>query len=268
MVDIKNKRCELCTSKPSYDFKDGKGARCAKHKIEGMINIFNKRCEDCDSIASFGYPGGKRTCCSFHVKTGMVDLTHKACKTVGCTIIVASKYNGYCYRCFIHTFPDNKIVRNHKIKERAVADYVSETYSNLSLVFDKPVEGGCSNKRPDIFIDMCAYVIVIEIDENQHSAYDCSCENKRLMQLFLDAGSRPLHMIRFNPDQYYDDRQKSIPSCWGMTKERGLLVVKDAKKIEWIQRLDALKSAIDLVMSMCEHKEISVKHLFYDGFKM
>ena len=237
MVDVHNRQCrtEGCTSKPSYDVPGGKGvccAKCAKMAPEFMVNVFNKQCKLCPTLVS-----------------------NKA-------------YKGYCYRCFIHTFPDNDIVRNHKTKERAVADFLRETYPDLDLVFDRSVIGGCSNKRPDVFLDMGDSVLVVEIDENQHSAYECSCENRRLMQLFEDAGSRPLHMIRFNPDQYYDQNQKSVPSCWGITKERGLMVVKDAKKKEWEHRLDTLKNTINIVMDITEHKEISVTHLFYDGFKV
>lgn len=46
------------------------------------------------------------------------------------------------------------------------------------------------------------------------------------------------------------------------------MVVKDAKKKEWEHRLNTLKNAINIVMDMTDQKEISVTHLFYDGFKV
>ena len=43
---------------------------------------------------------------------------------------------------------------------------------------------------------------MVEVDENQHNNYDCSCENKRLMELAQDLGHRSMVVIRFNPDAY------------------------------------------------------------------
>jgi len=189
------------------------------------------------------------------------------CHTLHCNTIAANKaYKGYCYRCFINTYPDNQIVSNHKTKERAVADFVRDAYPDLTIVFDHRVADGCSRRRPDILMDLGDYVIITEIDENQHKTYDCSCENKRLMQLFTDVGGRPLVMVRFNPDQYYDQCNKSVASCWGYTKEKGLCVVKTNKTTEWDQRLATLKTTLDLVIAQGTEKEIDVYHLYYDGF--
>jgi hypothetical protein len=113
---------------------------------------------------------------------------------------------------------------------------------------------------------MGAYVLVVEVDENQHEAYICSCENRRIMELFTDAGNRPLVMIRFNPDQYYNQKKKSVSSCWGHTKDKGLSIVKPGKTAEWEQRLATLKTTLDLVISEGTDSEVRVIHLFYDGF--
>jgi hypothetical protein len=113
---------------------------------------------------------------------------------------------------------------------------------------------------------MGEYVVVTEIDENQHQAYDCSCENKRLMELFQDAGNRPLVMIRFNPDQYYDQHENSVASCWGYTETQGLCAIKKNKVAEWAARLATLKTTLDLVFSQGPTKEVDVIHLYYDGF--
>lgn len=112
------------------------------------------------------------------------------------------------------------------------------------------------------------HTIVIEIDENQHEDYECSCENKRLMELFQDAGgNRPFTMIRFNPDEYFTLDGKCKGSCFGYTKEKGLCIVKNEKKTEWKQRLDTLRKHIDFVINdVKERKEIDVIHLYYDGY--
>jgi hypothetical protein len=86
------------------------------------------------------------------------------------------------------------------------------------------------------------------------------------MELFQDAGSRPLVMVRFNPDKYINQKQKSVASCWGYTQGRGLCTVKPNKTAEWAQRLATLKTTLDLVMSQGTDSEVRVIHLFYDGF--
>jgi len=164
----------------------------------------------------------------------------------------------------MYTFPDSPILRNHKTKERHVADFMRAEFPDYTLVFDKRVEGGCSARRPDILLDMGDYVIVIEVDENQHQSYDCTCENKRIMQIFQDCGSRPLTMIRFNPDQYYDNQGRSVPSCWEIAKSTGICIVKTKKKDEWANRLASLADTIKLQTQLEEHKDIDVVHLFYD----
>ena len=197
----------------------------------------------------------------------MVNLMSRMCITPKCTTMASNKaYKGHCYRCFINTYPDNQVVRNHKTKERDVADFIRATYADLTIAFDQRVADGCSLRRPDILMDMGEYVIIVEIDENQHTSYDCSCENKRLMQLFTDIGSRPLVMIRFNPDQYYDLSKKSVASCWGYTEGRGICVVKPNKTTQWAQRLETLKTTVDLILTEGSKKEIDVIHLYYDGF--
>jgi len=175
-------------------------------------------------------------------------------------------YKGHCYRCFVNLFPDNTIVRLHRTKERAVADYIKAEYPNLTITFDRTVADGCSRRRPDILMDFGEYVIITEVDENQHDAHVYSCENKRMMQLFTDIGNRPLVMIRFNPDRYYDQKQRSVASCWDYTKDKGLCTIKKSKTAEWAQRLATLKTTLDLVIAKGTKKEIDIIHLFYDGF--
>jgi hypothetical protein len=85
-------------------------------------------------------------------------------------------------------------------------------------------------------------ILIIEIDENQHLDYDCSCENKRIMELSQDVGHKPIVFIRFNPDEY-DNDEIAISSCWG-TDQKGISVVKKSKTKEWEKRLNTLKEQI------------------------
>jgi hypothetical protein len=268
MVNVTCKRCEHdeCNKHPSFNTPgETKGIYCADHKKEGMMNLKGKRChqEGCDKISNYNTPGEtKGIYCVAHKKAGMEDVKNTRCKL--CPMRVTNKYSGYCYRCYIHKYPDSPILRNHKTKERHVADFVRGAFPEYEFKFDQRVSDGCSKRRPDILLDMGAFVLIIEIDENQHQDYDCSCENKRLMEIFRDCGSRSMAFLRFNPDDYVNSTGKRIASCWGITKDRGLFTVKENKKSEWSTRLNALVDTIKMQLDLEERKDIDVVHLFYD----
>jgi hypothetical protein len=142
----------------------------------------------------------------------------------------------------MNIFPDKPVSRNYKTKEYSVVEYVKTNFPEMSWVADKIVNSGCSKRRPDLLLDLGYQVIIVEVDENQHIDYDCSCENKRIMELSQDVGHRPIVFIRFNPDEYEKDGI-NISSCWGCDKT-GLCVVKKSKKNEWTERLHVLEETI------------------------
>jgi len=104
--------------------------------------------------------------------------------------------------------------------------------------------------------------------ENQHRAYDCSCENKRLMELFVDGGRRPMTVIRFNPDGYVHHGGNKVRSCWVYTDTKGLCRVGKTRREEWQSRLQTLRTALERACSAEMEKEIDVIHLFYDGWSL
>jgi hypothetical protein len=98
-------------------------------------------------------------------------------------------------------------------------------------------------------LDLGYQIIVIEIDENQHADYDCSCENKRLMELSQDLGHRPVIFIRFNPDEYMNKESGKVTSCWGYTK-MGISAIKKntSKRMDTETRITSTTNII-LVLS-------------------
>jgi hypothetical protein len=196
---------------------------------------------------------------------GMTDIKHPKCKSEWCSTRVSNTfYEGYCMYCFMHLFPDKPIARNYKTKETAVVQFVKEHFPDIDIVTDKQIQGGCSRRRPDIFIDLGYQIIIVEIDENQHTDYDCSCENKRIMELSQDVGHRPIIFIRFNPDDYEKD-DSIIKSCWGNNKQ-GICCVKKSKQKEWNSRLQVLQETIAywLQPNNKTNRYIQVVQLYYD----
>jgi len=272
MVDVKHKRCEHlgCETRPNYNLPGETKARfCSEHKLEGMEDIKNKKCEhpDCSKIPNYNLPGEtKARFCAEHKLEGMVNVISKMCKTPLCDTFIKNKYRGYCLRCFMYMFPNEPVTRNYKTKETATVDRIREEFEDkVDLTTDKIVSGGCSKRRPDCYIDLGYQVIIIEVDENQHIDYDCSCENKRTMELSRDFGHRPIVFIRFNPDKYIRDGDV-ITSCWG-TNKKGITTVKKSKVKEWNTRLNTL---IDTIKYWIEpenktSKTVEVIQLYYDN---
>ena len=162
----------------------------------------------------------------------------------------------------MHLFPDKPRAKNYKTKEIAVSQYVKNQFNKIDIITDKIIQGGCSRRRPDIFIDLGFQIIIVEVDENQHIDYDCSCENKRIMELSKDVDHRPIIFIRFNPDDYETSKNK-ITSCWGINKS-GLCSIKKSKEKEWNERLQVLYNTINYWLENKTIKMVEIIQLFYD----
>ena len=232
-----------------------------------MVDVKNKTCihPNCKTRPIYNTEGEKIALyCSIHKLEGMVDVKNKTCKSEWCSIRVQEKYDGYCLRCYIYLFPDKPVARNYKTKEYAVVEFVKSKFTDLNWIADKIINGGCSKRRPDLLLDLWNQIIIIEIDENQHTDYDCSCENKRIMELSQDLGHRPIIFIRFNPDNY-EKNGKTVSSCWGNDK-KGLCVIKKSKKDEWNNRLKILEEQINYWTNPVNtiNKTIETIQLFYD----
>ena len=269
MINVVHKTCceEGCKKIPIFNVEgETKGLYCAQHRKDGMIDVKNRTCceEGCKKNSYFNVEGEtKGLYCTQHKKDHMVDVKNKKCISEWCnTQINNQKYNGYCLRCFMYLFPDKPVARNYKTKEFAVVEYIKNNFPDVDWIADKIVNGGCSKRRPDLLLDLGYQVLLIEIDENKHSGYDCSCDNKRLMQLSQDIGHCPIIFIRFNPDAYTNNNGLKIKSCWG-TNGNGICIVDKSKKTEWQERLDCLKDQVEYWIDNSTQKTIEVIELFY-----
>ena len=202
--------------------------RICKHK---------KRKENCNDLTC---NGGSALCC-----------------VPSCDKYSSKKYRGHCMTCFMSLFPAETVFRNYKTKEGAVLCHIRQYFSDLIIPNDRRIDGGCSRKKPDFFIELLTHVIIIEVDENAHMTYDQGCENKRIMGLSEDIAHRPMVLIRFNPDKNNDG-----PSCWGVDGN-GLAIVKKKQASEWQKRLVALTAAISFWITTIPDKTVELIKLFY-----
>ena len=257
MIDVLSESCqyEECNKRSTFNHTGQKAKFCSTHKEDGMIDVRTPRCEhtECMTVPVFNISGMKRgRFCFEHREPGMEDVKNPRCRTPMCDVIL-SHGKDYCARCFAYMFPGEK-KGYFKTREMKLKEYLESQYMDKTITHDKRVE--CHLYRPDFVFDMGSHTIVIEIDENQHRSYDTSCDNKRLMSIFEGLGSRPMVMVRFNPDRY-----DSTPGCF---KKDGQL---SGNGKEWKLRTGKIKERIDHWVCTQPGREISVEHLFFDTIR-
>lgn len=167
-----------------------------------------------------------------------------------------------CLRCFIYTYPDQKVSKHYKIKEQHVADFIQQKYADYDMTFDKQIEGGCSRRRPDILMELGTHTIIVEVDENQHESYDTTCEIARINELFTDLADRPIVLMRFNPDAYKVGEIKH-QSSFKVHGRTGVPMIRDTT--EWNSRLNALDQVISRWTSEIPDELITIENLFFDS---
>lgn len=272
MINLINKTCECPENRrPAFGFiGDGKATCCKKCKKPGMKNIVTPTC-NCESKKQpiFGFPGERPTCCYSCKTDDMIDrINDKNMCSMNCgTRANSKKYQGYCFNCFINTYPDNEIVRNYKVKERHFTDYVEKLFPG-KFTFDKRIDGGCSGRRPDMFLDLLTHTIHVEIDEHDHIDRESTCESAKITGTFVDLAERPMVLIRLNPDKYSDVNGKKVGSCFKYHKTTGACMIRDKKELS--MRQETLISRLRYWMSgyNIPDKSISIEHHYGKDYDM
>jgi len=271
MINIISKTCiyKNCTKIPFYNYIDKiTGIYCNLHKLTDMIDVKSKRCKiiGCIKRPIYNLIGQKDGLyCFDHKLKDMIDVKSKKCKSTFCSTVIGNnkKYDEYCLFCYANLFPDKKISTNFKTKEREVVNFILNNFKDKTWIIDKKITDGCSQRRPDLLLDLGYQIIIIEIDENQHIKYDCNCDNKRLMEISQDLGHRNIIFIRFNPDDYINSKNIKINSCWKLNNNGNLIL---HNKENWYNRLESLKDQIEYWIDNKTDKMIEIIQLYYDSF--
>ncbi len=136
--------------------------------------------------------------------------------------------------------------QRQKYKEKTIARLFFD--HGIDCVHDKIPVGSCNRYRPDFIIDCATHFVIIEVDEHQHSTYECACEQGRMINIGQDVGGGlPVQFIRYNPDKYTDSNGK---------KRDDTMLARH-------------KILIDTVVASKQHVPstlLSAIYLYYDGF--
>ena len=267
MIDVRNNKCLSCGERQGfYNYPGLYGRYCVECAEEGMVYASLNKCPDCDDnkLALYNYPDqNKGIYCAIHCKDGMVNVFGNTCKTEGCRTLVLcrEKYERFCYTCYFATYPDKEPIRYQKYKENAVCDFVRREFPDYNIKWDSIV--GKSKKRPDIFIKLENFNLIVENDEYQHREQFLR-DIERDKEIHEDLKKDPTAILRFNPDQFYDDNGNFVCSCWLNCNRRMEPYIADEKI--WKHRLQLLKRRIQYYIDNPVSQGLYVEYLFYDGF--
>jgi hypothetical protein len=167
-----------------------------------------------------------------------------------------------CITCYNHTVLGGKpktMVRKEQFILAEVQRQLPEL-EDFFVLWDCPIDGGCSGKRPDMLFDFKIGCLVIEIDEDAHRYEDPTCRNKRMCEIFNDLAERPIVFVRINPDKY-----GTRSPMFRMTPKSGQLKCNET---EFQFRMEKLIEEIKKVYTTCiidnqiPDKEFDVVNLF------
>jgi len=249
--------CIFCNGKSLCIHKKIKN-KCKKcfGKSFCIHNVTKATCLSCKGTQICEHNKLKRRCKKCHGG----DLCKSSwCETHG----NKKKFQGYCHFCYVHLYPDAEISKNYRTKEKTVADIIIKAFPNFTWIADKKIQDGCSLRRPDLLLDLGSHIIIVEVDENQHQNYDCSCENKRLMQISQDLDFRPIIFIRFNPDGFINKDNEKVKSCWKIGLN-GCIAIQSKKQKEWDDKMNSLIESITYWSINQSDKMIEVVQMYYD----
>ncbi len=299
MVDVVNTRCRCGRAMPTFAFPGEARACCKSCRETGMVDVVHDKCLCGRAVPLFALPGQARVCCKTCKTPDMVDVITPRCRCgrvgpvfavpgqravccrtcrdpdmvdvvnprcIACALTSSTKkYDWHCLRCFVYLFPDRPNTRNYRVKEGYFVDVVKPFLEShgIQARYDKRVCGGSSLRRPDVFFDLGTHFFVLENDE-EGDGHDCNCANKRLCEIFTDVGQKPGVYLHFNGDAYTTHDAIRLKSCYKYHKASGVPFIANRK--EWDARISLYMERLTYHMSHIPDREMTVEHLFFNGF--
>ncbi|KAJ3032935.1 hypothetical protein HDV00_006979, partial [Rhizophlyctis rosea] len=101
-----------------------------------------------------------------------------------------------CETCDPVTFKRIYLAKQNVVKHFLVTHGIKFT------TVDRPVDDGkCGKERPDFYIDCGTHILMIEVNEHQHSGRPCECEQTRMVNISQSNGMKTMFLC-WNPDKY------------------------------------------------------------------
>jgi len=205
---VRSKRCQAdgCPqTQPTFGLPGHIATRCTDHKQLGMIRNPRVRCTDpgCREWSTHRPTGAVR--CEVHALSTDTNLIERECASCRLTMILGA--SGHCECCE----PGTARKRRRQAKQDEVKHFLASRMPTQppDSVDRTPTElRACGDReRPDFLWDRGHLMVVLEVDEDQHSNRACECEQTRMINVSQAIGAPLTMWIRFNPDKYAGGQQ-------------------------------------------------------------
>ena len=232
---------EGCDKFSGFNVEGDKRKYCFEHKKDHMINVINNFCsyDGCNILASFGYePIRARERCTTHQLPNMIQLSQQMCNKCK-EVTMNPKYRPHCYTCHAGLYPNSVKLVELRTKENAYIKPLKRLYPGSKS--NKEIVKGVSRHRPDLLIEFDDRVIIVEIDEDQHSriySYDKDTEDRR-NNCFIESIKKPIFMIRLNPDNYRSNGEL-VRGSFTYNSNKRLVAIEE----EFIRRYEILLETV------------------------
>lgn len=197
-------RCKLCGT--GYCTHGRQKAQCRECKRGYCLHGARKdRCPQCGTArCAHGYLRSRCVECQPLKKLMKLRSQCSACGvTQVCRLRMHARGgSGLCAEC------DGSSSSSSLAKEKRLTQELLKHGVPPPSAVDNVVVGGktceVGRRRPDLAWVTNGYIINLEIDEDSHTARHPSCEVRKAQDTRYGAegGSKPLLLIRYNPDQY------------------------------------------------------------------
>lgn len=251
MINVVNKRCGVdgCNTGVFFGLLFSRPTRCAKHKTPNMVScrFINPKCqhnedEPCSELPFYAPPDSDYpTHCENHAPSNYINIVETPCEECDLPYFLPEGQTK-CQYCLGFTKPEIVHAKELRIKSILEANNIPITTHDITP------DDFCSKKRPDFTIDCGHSVIVLEVDEHQHTSYPCDCEDLRMIQIHQEYGGLPAVFIRYNPDSY-------INHLGRMIKGNSQNPKREKRLVDLIQRIRLKKDFVPM----------SVYYVCYNG---
>jgi len=237
MVNTVSRTCEFdgCTIQPSFNFPEHKRGRfCCKHQLDGMKNVCSVSCQEaeCNRRARYNLPGLRASKCLRHIVVGMIRNPRRRCSECeewsthgrtsavrceehqldkdfnlverecnGCKLLDILASNNLCACCDPQAHNKRPRLAKQDAVEHLLKIHLSKYPPNLIDRIPDELRVILARERPDFLWRRGHLVVILEVDEDQHSGRLCDCEQIRMFNILQAMGTRTL-WLRYNPDQY------------------------------------------------------------------
>jgi hypothetical protein len=253
-IDVRHRLCICGETRANFNITGETPKYCWKCRKLGMVPQPLKKCKLCKNLAIFGIDN-QRYHCEEHKTDDEFNLVERPCESCGLMEVLDN--NNICRSCDPTNFKKYIKRKEYQIKDLLDAHKFKYTHDKISNGTK------CGRERPDFVFKFDDHIVILEVDENQHTTYPQECEKIRMFNITQSFGGVPVFWIRYNPDDFKTSGAKKKSKIVQNKREQHLI---NCLKWSFQREMQNLGEVLYLFYDGCNEKtfesDISVLTVF------